>query len=959
MAFDVRAMENIATAPAAPAERTVAGWIAAAFLAIFTIAIPFSTVALDPVAGFVPAVIGSAALAQFMTFVLLYVQYRIVRSSQLGVLTIAYAMYAFLNCFYVLTFPQVFSPTGLFHATPQTAAWLKPTGQMLFSLFLIGFALADRFQWRLSPVRIRLMAAGTALFCFVVAAVAIVVPLPALLVGTRVTPLWNNVVAPIEVVLIAIAFGMIASSGLRTVTQVWLVLVTLMTAAAIVASALFSGGRYTLGWYVGGFYTILASSVILAVFLVKINDLLTLLARRNRILTERTETAELELAEGELRYRSLANVVPQLIWSANGAGDIDYVNDRWIDFTGLDAEESRRLGWRAAIDSAVPTTLRDAWHESLRTGASYSAEFRLRHAATGRLRWFQIDAVPVRGAMGDVVRWIGSCTDVDRTKRIEEREAFLARAGARLSASLDVGATLAAIVNLAVERMGAWARVDVLDDDGRFIIEQSASKIPAETSALRTLIGTVVDGALEMRFREALESREVVVDRDNLLLSNGPVGVRSGVTLLVPLNSGDTGIGVFSLMFVHEDRPDEGDIALARDFGRRAAQALDHARLYERERTTADALQRAMLPQVLPQINDVSFSASYSAASESQRVGGDFYDAFVLPNGLVALTIGDVTGHGLEAAVIMGEIRQALRAASFELAEPSTILDRASRLLIASGRTVFVTAVFGLLDRATGEFRYATAGHPSPLVFHSHGLTRLSSSGLPIGLRDDEGVDFSIVLEPGSTIVLFTDGLMEFARDLVDGERRIEEAITELAGGNTEHLASSIMTQVLGDDQATDDIAILTATLGDAPATVRSPVHSWRFHSTDARTAVLIRHEIGTLVARWTGREDARYESELAFGELFSNVVRHAPGIVLAQARPAGDGAELVVTDWGAGLSSGPEAPDMFAESGRGLQLVSAISAGVDIETGPDAGTTITVRFSGAAETAGTVGAGR
>ena len=108
---------------------------------------------------------------------------------------------------------------------------------------------------------------------------------------------------------------------------------------------------------------------------------------------------------------------------------------------------------------------------------------------------------------------------------------------------------------------------------------------------------------------------------------------------------------------------------------------------YRREHIVASTLQRAMLPSALPLLPDIRFSASYSAASESQRVGGDFYDAFELPDGRVALTIGDVTGHGLEAAVIMGEIRQALRAASFESADPSAILDRASRLLIASGRS--------------------------------------------------------------------------------------------------------------------------------------------------------------------------------------------------------------------------------------------------------------------------------
>ena len=147
-----------------------------------------------------------------------------------------------------------------------------------------------------------------------------------------------------------------------------------------------------------------------------------------------------------------------------------------------------------------------------------------------------------------------------------------------------------------------------------------------------------------------------------------------------------------------------------------------------------------------------------------------------------------MTGHGLEAAVIMGEIRQALRAASFESAEPSAILDRASRLLVASGRTVFVTAIFGVLDTVTGRFAYATAGHPPPLVDDGAGLRRLLGAGLPIGLRDDEGVDFAVRLKAPCTLVMFTDGLMEFARNLDEGERRIEDAIRTLAHEDIDHL---------------------------------------------------------------------------------------------------------------------------------------------------------------------------
>jgi serine phosphatase RsbU (regulator of sigma subunit)/anti-sigma regulatory factor (Ser/Thr protein kinase) len=442
-------------------------------------------------------------------------------------------------------------------------------------------------------------------------------------------------------------------------------------------------------------------------------------------------------------------------------------------------------------------------------------------------------------------------------------------------------------------------------------------------------------------------------------------GVRAARAIVVPLIGGEGPLGTLTLANIDPAYPDAEDIAIARDFGRRAAQALDHARRYERERTTADSFQRAMLPHALPQLDNVSFSASYSAASESRRVGGDFYDAFVLPNGRVALTIGDVTGHGLEAAVIMGEIRQSVRAAaSFEGAAPSAILDRASRLLVGSGRSVFVTAVFGVLDPQTGIFEYATAGHPSPVVYDAatRTLTRLAGAGLPIGLRDDDGVDFTLTLPPACTIILYTDGLIEFARDLDEGERRLDAAILALDDLAADGAAAAIMQRVLGDDQATDDIAILTASIHSLPDRAREEMRGWTFSSHDARAAVMVRHEVGMLVAAWTGDEERRYAGELAFGEAFSNVVRHAPGILEVRLRGTVRGAELAVSDRGPGFTETKQPPDAFAESGRGLHLLRALADDVTVEPNAHGGTTVRVTFAGLPTPAGsrrTLEAGR
>jgi PAS domain S-box-containing protein len=943
MAFDVRAMENIATAPASPGERIAGRWASVLAVALVAVAFPFGRIGLPPISAFVPSVLVAAVLTEVLTALLFYVQYRISRSPQLAMLTIGYGASAYITLFYILTFPNVFSPHGLFHATLQTAPWANAIDHVAFGGFIVAFALAGRREIALDRVAARWVAAGTLVLLAFVSYATIALPLPAILdAGTRFTPFFNHVIEPIQFAIYAAALALLITGPRHTVTQVWLVVVVLMRAIEALAVSGFTDGRYTLFWYFGRAFVLVSSSVMLAVFIVKLNDLLLRLARRNRALTERSEIAELELAQGELRYRSLANVVPQLIWSANAAGGVDYVNDRWVEYTGLDARDTRRVGWFAAIDDAEKQRAEAAWAASLASGDAFSGEYRLRERGTDRSCWFLINAIAIRDRAANVSRWIGSCTDIDQQKRIEEREAFLAGAGDRLSASLDLDATLDTIAELVVGRMAMWARLDLVGDDGRFLPAVVASADPAEHEALRGLLGRPVSDRLAEIFTAALMRKEPIVDRDLLALAGGAPGVRSGVSIVVPLSSGDTFIGTLSLVRAGRAiEPD--DVAVARDFGRRAAQALDHARLYERERTTADALQRAMLPQVLPLIPDVAFSASYSAASESQRVGGDFYDAFTLPDGRVAVTIGDVTGHGLEAAVIMGEIRQTLRAASFERADPAAILDRASKLLVASGRTVFVTAIFGVLDTATGRFVYASAGHPAPLVYDGSKLLRLATSGLPIGLRDDEGVDFAITLPPNSTLVLYTDGLLEFSRDLDEGERRIEGAIRDLDVNDIDHLAGAIMKRVLLEDQASDDIAILTATIGERGGAVHD-VREWRFASTDSRTSTLVRHAIGDLVANWTGRAEPFLESELVFGELFSNVVRHAPGPVDVRAAATPSGAEVVVADRGTGFPGVPGVADQFAESGRGLHLVRALSDAVRIESSTR-GTRITVAF--------------
>ncbi len=947
-------MENIATAVATPRERNVAIGLGAVVLLIFALLVPVSAHRLPEIPSFIPAVFSAISLAQILTAVLFFVQWRITGLAQLAMLAIAYGVAAVTGVAWMLVYPNVFAANGLLGARPHTSGWLYFLDQMCFGAAIVAFAMFERSPRAISRTNMRTVAVlvFAAIFAAVAACIRFGDSLPATSVGRSLTPIMADVLVPFLIGEYVVVLVVIASARIRTVAHVWLFVVALCLLSEYVSASI-ADERFSLGWYAGRFDHLVAGSLLLYVFFVKINDLLVRLASRNARLTERTEIDAVAIAEGEQRYRLLANTLPQLIWTTDARGNLEYVNDRWIAYAGLDLAQSNDEGWLRAVYPDDRDGTADRWRAALASGDPLSREYRLCDAS-GRCRWFLLNALAVRDGRGKTVRWIATSTDIDVAKRIEERESFLSTVSERLAASIDIATTLNSVTGLVVPRLGDWCQIDLIDEDGRFVPAAAASVRPAETALLRTLVGRPVESDMQSALERIVARGEPIVIPNARAFATTLPNARdrdvyrqlaAAAAIIVPLWNGDAGIGTLSLVFGSDRTISGDDVSFVRDVARRAALSLEHARLYERERATADALQRAMLPAQLPHLEHIRFSASYSAASESQRVGGDFYDAFALPDGRVALTIGDVTGHGLEAAVIMGEIRQALRAAAFELAEPSAVLDRASRLLVASGRTVFVTAIFGALDMQTGRFSYATAGHPAPLLFDGTQVIKLASSGLPIGLREDDGVDFTLNLHAPCTLTLYTDGLMEFGRDLEDGERRIEAAIAELAGAGIEQLAAAIRQRVLAAEDATDDIAILTATIDRFPAEAPGEEREWRFLSTDARAAGLARREIGALVARRLPHE--QYAAELAFGELIANAVRHAPGPVVARCTIDRDGsATIQLDDAGPGFVPVATAVGMFAEHGRGLQLLHCLSREVHVGTSAGGGASVRVRLN-------------
>ena len=239
---------------------------------------------------------------------------------------------------------------------------------------------------------------------------------------------------------------------------------------------------------------------------------------------------------------------------------------------------------------------------------------------------------------------------------------------------------------------------------------------------------------------------------------------------------------------------------------------------YARDHAVSLAFQNAALPRIMPAIPGLAFDAIYEAAGEDALVGGDWYDAFALPDRRVVISVGDVGGSGLEAAITMGAVRQTIRGAAHVFAQPAAALDAADRALRSEQPDRIVTAFLGILDPATLALSFASAGHPPPVLRQGDGtLVELIAADLPLGLRNQRAAsaDQTVVLTPGALLVLYTDGLTEATRDMLEGERRLRAALAREDIVRSARPAAAIRRAVAAESY--DDVAILTVRVAARP----------------------------------------------------------------------------------------------------------------------------------------------
>lgn len=529
--------------------------------------------------------------------------------------------------------------------------------------------------------------------------------------------------------------------------------------------------------------------------------------------------------DAQRRYEAIAEAIPSFVWLDAPDGSGTYANRRWLEYTGLTEEQNSGLGWEIVVHPEDLARLQGERERTLQTGEPFEDECRYR-GRDGKYRWFLFRSIPMRDEHGTVTSWLGTATDIDKQKRAEAQQAFFALASDVLGSTLEVSSTLERIARLAIASLGTWCQIDIPDAQGRLRVTVVAHQDPHKEDLLAQLCGQhiyndnaqlgppAVHRTLTPQLLQHVDAQAVsyVIPERRYRDIYQAVGYASG--LMVPLRIRDRVLGVLGIA---SDDPSrlytEFDVTTALELGRRGAIALENAQSFAREHRVATMLQRALLPTSLPHTDAVQFSSAYSAVAshQGQAVGGDWYDAFALEGGRIALSMGDVAGHGVEAAVSMGVVRQAIRAAALESHGPKDVLAHANRVVMLEHAHPMITALFGIYNPHTFELTYSLAGHPPPIVLHADGTVQvLNGSGPPLGDVFDEVLleQQRRTLDPGTTLVFFTDGLIEYERDVFRAEQRLHDVLAARRFLAEPNPAQAIIDAVLDAPQR-DDIAVL------------------------------------------------------------------------------------------------------------------------------------------------------
>ncbi|MGW3289636.1 SpoIIE family protein phosphatase [Streptomyces sp. NPDC001002] len=596
------------------------------------------------------------------------------------------------------------------------------------------------------------------------------------------------------------------------------------------------------------------------------------------------------------------------------------------------------------LDALVSQALKDG-------SENYGAYFRIRRR-DGTLRWTHTQGYIRRDETGRPRRVIGIVRDA--TQELSDTEARgeqAAQDAARREQTNVVQLTTAALAHA----RSVQDVIDVLKDTHGLTHLGATSLVMGQVEAGRIRLiaegpaGSFVPGTEVTRIDEHYPMSEVVrtltpcfIESPDEFAERFPIlwpyltDLNITAAAYLPLIAQGQPIGAMGLLY--SDRrgfsPEERNVLVA--LGSSIAQSLQRAMFYEQEKDLATGLQQAMLPRSIPSVRGADVAVRYRAGSAAgtfgRDIGGDWYDLIPLPGGRVGAVIGDVQGHDTHAAAVMGQLRIVLRAYAAEGHTPATVMARASVFLHELDTDRFATCLYAEADLATGVVQVVRAGHIDPLIRYADGSCRRIpvQGGLPLGLSAEFGsLDYPVAtleLDPGNTLLLCTDGLVELpGADLDEGMQTLT-ALIRSGPDDVRDLADCLI-DVAEERNGDDDVALLLLRRRGLEA--QQPGGRLQQHVApgDPEALTQARHMIRAAVRSW-GARDRADEIELVADELITNALMHTEGAAIVTLRVLTDGdrrLRVEVEDSSSALPRRREAGESGV-SGRGLLLVDLLT---------------------------------
>lgn len=525
------------------------------------------------------------------------------------------------------------------------------------------------------------------------------------------------------------------------------------------------------------------------------------------------------------RYESLIEATSAAVWIVDAAGR-----------PAPDNPSERTAGFLSAVHPSEREALEGRWWACIRAGEVFDEDARLR-VPGGVFRHFRIRAVPVI-VEGRLTEWIGTETDIDAEVRARGRLELLALATDTMNRALEPEAELQSLAEVLVPTFADGCTVHLLDPlvpggpiTGRRLLSHVRDGVgaPDEPGTFsypddHPFMQLALSGA-PVLLHHPLQTDATWARSASIAAWERRLGWHT--TMVVPIRSGGAVTAALTFVAWGDRGPfTDEDLTFVGELAKRASSAVTRAQLFQDARRAALTLQQAMLTD-LPVHDHVQIEARYEPAQDDLEVGGDWYDAFVLPGGDLGLVVGDVLGHDLRAATVMGQLRSMFRGIAMDDAmEPDAAVERLNQLILELKITKFTTVVYARLHTDLDglvSVTWSSAGHPPAMVAGPGRTTQMLTAGAGMALGIMRGRPRQIAghadLHSGRTLLLYTDGLVERrGHDLDVGTNRLRSLTADLADEPLDVFCDGLLAR--SGNSASDDIALLAVRV--LPAAVDS-----------------------------------------------------------------------------------------------------------------------------------------